>query len=66
MCPEKDKGAAVIMPQANTVSTQIHHDEMGQQSEKGKHAVAVLDKAGWHTSKNLRLPKNTSLTNHHG
>jgi len=61
VCPEKDKGAAVIMPQANTLSMQIHLDEIGQQIEKGKHAVVVLDKAGWHTSKNLRIPKNISL-----
>lgn len=61
VCPEKDKGAAVIMPQANTASMQAHIDEIDQQVEKGKHAVIVLDKAGWHTSKNLRIPKNISL-----
>jgi len=61
ICPEKDKGAAVIMPQANTSSMQAHLDEIGCQVEVGKHAVVVLDKAGWHTSKNLRIPKNISL-----
>ena len=61
VCPEKDKGGAVIMPQANTASMQAHIDEIDQQVEKGKHAIIVLDKAGWHTSKNLRIPKNISL-----
>lgn len=61
VCPEKDKGAAVIMPHANTASMQAHIDEINQQVEKGKHAVIILDKAGWHTSKNLRIPKNISL-----
>ena len=61
VCPEKDKGAAVIMPRANTSSMQAHLDEIGEQIEKGKHAVVVLDKAGWHTSKNLHIPTNISL-----
>lgn len=61
VCPRKDKGAAIIMPRANTSCMQVHLDEIGEQIEKGKHAIVVLDKAGWHTSKNLRIPKNISL-----
>jgi len=49
------------MPQANVSSMQTHLDEIEQQIEEGKHGVIVLDKAGWHTSKNLRIPKNISF-----
>jgi hypothetical protein len=61
VCPKKDKGAAVIVPYANTYAMQVHLDEIAQQVEAGKHAVVVLDKAGWHTSKSLQVPKNISL-----
>ena len=61
VCPEEDKGAAVIMPYANTHAMQVHLEEISRHVSESKHAVVVLDKAGWHTSKNLKTPSNISL-----
>jgi hypothetical protein len=61
VCPCEDKGAAVIMPHANTQAMQFHLEEIAQNVAQGKHAVIVLDKAGWHISKDLKIPKNISL-----
>ncbi len=61
VCPAQDKGAAVIMPYANTSAMQAHLEEIAYHVEKGKHAVVVLDKAGWHKAKNLKIPYNLSL-----
>jgi transposase len=61
VCPEKDKGAAIIMPYANTSSMQKHLEEISYHVEKGKHAVVVLDRAGWHLAKELKIPLNISL-----
>ena len=61
VCPAEDKGAAVIMPYANTHAMQVHLEEIAQNVSEGKHAVVVLDKAGWHVSKDLKIPENISL-----
>jgi transposase len=61
VCPAEDKGAAVIMPYANTHAMQVHLEEIAQNVSEGKHAVVVLDKAGWHISKDLKIPENISL-----
>jgi len=37
---------------------QLHVDEISRHVEKGAHAVLVMDRAGWHTTANLRMPKN--------
>jgi hypothetical protein len=61
VCPSEDKGAAVIMPHANTQAMQVHLEEIAQNVAYGKHAVVVLDRAGWHISKDLKIPNNISL-----
>lgn len=61
VCPSEDKGAAVIMPYANTHAMQVHLEEIAQHVAHAKHAVVVLDQAGWHVSKDLKIPKNISL-----
>ncbi len=49
------------MPLANTDAMQAHLDEIGRTVAHGAHAVLLLDRAGWHTTPQLRLPKNLSL-----
>ena len=56
VCPAQDKGAAVIMPYANSYAMQIHLEEISRHVPEGRHAVVILDKAGWHTSKGLKIP----------
>jgi transposase len=40
---------------------QFHLDEISQIVAKGAHAVMLLDRAGWHTTDKLRVPKNMTL-----
>lgn len=49
------------MPYANTSSMQHHLEEISYHVAKGKHAVVVLDRAGWHLAKDLKIPVNISL-----
>ena len=35
--------------------------EISRRVTEGAHAVILLDRAGWHQSRELRLPENTSL-----
>ena len=38
-----------------------HLRDIGEQTPAGKHALVVLDGAGWHRSRDLEVPANVSL-----
>ena len=40
---------------------QYHLDEISRTVRRGAHAVLLLDRAGWHTTGQLNVPKNISL-----
>jgi transposase len=40
---------------------QAHLDEIAVTVARGAHAALLLDRAGWHTTANLRIPKNITL-----
>ena len=40
---------------------QLHLDEISRSVARGAHAVLLLDRAGWHTSGHLVVPKNITL-----
>ena len=37
---------------------QLHLDEITRHVAKGAHAVVLMDRAGWHTTARLYMPKN--------
>jgi transposase len=49
------------MPFADTEAMQAHLDEIGRTVARGAHAVLLLDRAGWHTTGKLRVPRNITL-----
>ena len=53
--------AYLAMPYADTEAMQIHLDEISRTVACGAHAVLLLDRAGWHTTVNLKVPKNMTL-----
>jgi transposase len=61
VCPDRDTGAAVVMPRANTEAMQKHLDEISLNVATGAKAVLILDKAGWHTTGKLKVPANITL-----
>ncbi len=40
---------------------QLHLDEIARTVAKGAHAVLLLDRAGWHTTPALAVPKNITM-----
>ena len=40
---------------------QWHLEEIAAQVSPGAHALVILDQAGWHTTKKLRVPDNITL-----
>jgi hypothetical protein len=61
VCPERDTGAALVLPYANTDAMQHHLEAIARKVAAGAHAVVLLDRAGWHTTPKLKLPANLSL-----
>jgi hypothetical protein len=61
ICPARGTGAGLAMPYADTEAMQLHLGEISRTVAKGAHAVLLLDRAGWHTTGNLSVPKNLTL-----
>ena len=61
VCPERGAGAALVLPACNTEAMQLHLDEIATKITPGAHAILLLDQAGWHGAKALKVPNNLSL-----
>ena len=58
ICPARGVGAALALPHADTDMMQLHIEEISLHVAKDAHAVLLLDRAGWHSTGNLKWPKN--------
>ena len=61
VCPKSDKGAAIIMPYANTKAMQCHLDEISRCVAQDTHAALLMDQAGWHKAIKLKIPDNITI-----
>jgi hypothetical protein len=50
ICPMEGKGAALVLPACNTEAMNLHLAEIATEVAPGKHAILLLDQAGWHLS----------------
>ncbi len=61
ICPRQAKGAALMLPRANTDAMQRHLDEISRTVAAKAHAVVLMDRAGWHRTDKLKVPKNLTI-----
>ena len=61
ICPARGTGAGLALPYADTEAMQLHLDEISRTVTRGAQAVLLLDRAGWHTTSHLVVPKNLTL-----
>ena len=61
VCPARGTGAALMMPKANTFAMQAHLNEISLYIAPGAHAALLMDRAGWHTTDKLKVPKNITI-----
>ncbi len=61
ICPLRGTGAALMLPRANTRASQMHLVEISQNVAARAHAVVLMDRAGWHKSEQLKVPKNLTI-----
>ncbi len=50
-----------MMPKANTHAMQAHLNEISLYIAPGAHAALLMDRAGWHTTGKLKVPKNITI-----
>lgn len=61
ICPYEGKGVALVLPACNIQAMNLHLVEISAEVAPGRHAVLLLDQAGWHTSARLKVPANITL-----
>jgi transposase len=61
ICPAQGKGAGLVLPRGTTEAMALHLAEISQAVAPGRHAVLLLDQAGWHVSSKLKVPANITL-----
>ena len=61
ICPAAGTAAGHVCDRANTVEMSRHLLDISAATPEGRHALVVLDGAGWHRSKALEVPANVSL-----
>jgi len=61
VCPARDEAVGLILPYANGNTMNIHLEHISMKVPEGRHAVVLMDQAGWHTSKKLKKFKNLTL-----
>src|ERR1700726_1581821 len=49
------------MPYANTAAMRKHLEEISRAVAPAAHGLIILDQAGWHTTRKLKLPENLTL-----
>jgi transposase len=61
ICPKEGKGAALVLPACNTEAMNLHLAEIATEVAPGRHAVLLVDQAGWHLSSKLVTPQNITI-----
>ena len=61
ICPETGGATGHVCGKANTDEMSRHLADIGAATAEGRHALVILDGAGWHRSKALVIPGNVSL-----
>lgn len=61
MEPGSDNAFALILPEVSANAMQVYLDELAETIGPDEHVLLVLDQAGWHEAKTLRIPASITL-----
>ena len=61
MEPGADDAFALILPEVSANAMQVYLDKFAETIAPDEHILLVLDQAGWHEAKTLRIPANITL-----
>jgi DDE superfamily endonuclease len=61
ICPAQGKAVGLVLPWCNTEAMNLQLAAISAKVAPGRHAVLLLDQAGWHMTPKLVVPANISL-----
>ncbi|GLR05094.1 IS630 family transposase [Vibrio hyugaensis] len=61
VCPRRGIGEAIVVPWVNKEIMIQHLNQISQVTEYGRHAVVIMDRAGWHTDDIAEQFNNVSI-----
>jgi transposase len=61
MCPARDEAVGLVLPVANTEAMTLHLQAISERVPEGRHALVVVDGAGWHGERAAEGRHNVSL-----
>ena len=61
ICPRQGTAAALVLPWCNTEAMGLHLKVISEKIAPGRHAVLLLDQAGWHVTPKLAVPDNITI-----
>jgi transposase len=61
VCPARRATSALVMPYLNATAVSAHLADISREVAEGAQAVLVLDGAGFHVAKDLKIPRNITL-----
>lgn len=61
VCPERDTGEALVCPHIGTASMNAFLAQWAKTIPDDRHALVLMDQAGWHLSGKLKVPSNMTL-----
>ncbi len=60
-CPARGTAAGLVLPYVNAEAMALHLDEIARAVTPGAHALLIVDGAGWHGARRLKVPHNITL-----
>ena len=60
VCPQCDTAVGLVLPFANTEAMTLHLEAISHAVPPSRHALLILDQAGWHTT--MKLPQSPNLS----
>lgn len=61
ICQRRGKGAALMLPRVVASMKQLHLKEISRTVATKARAVVLMDRAGWHKTDKLTVPKNLTI-----
>lgn len=60
-CPVRGVAAGLVLPYVDAEAMNLHLSEIAKAVAPGAHALLIVDGAGWHKAKALKVPGNITL-----
>ena len=60
-CPARAVAAGLVLPYVDVGAMNLHLVEIAKAVAPGSHALLIMDGAGWHKAKALKVPNNITL-----